>query len=115
VRLDRRIDGIQVRLVDRSAGLVHPDPARHRQVTSAGRTDERRPFGLRELDHRPLVVASRGYLEKPLIGRALHHLYRWRNAGIALKHPADHIQAIEAYKEFGFDESQTLIWMKHDM
>lgn len=57
----------------------------------------------------------RGYLEKPLIGRALHHLYGWRNAGIALKHPADHTEAIEVYKEFGFEESQTLIWMKQDM
>lgn len=57
----------------------------------------------------------RGYLEKPLIGRALNYLYRWRSTGIALKHPADHTQAIQAYKEWGFEESQTLIWMKHDM
>lgn len=57
----------------------------------------------------------RGYLEKPLIGRALAYLHRWGNVGITLKHPADHQEAIEVYKEFGFKESQTLIWMKHDM
>jgi ribosomal protein S18 acetylase RimI-like enzyme len=56
----------------------------------------------------------RGYLEKPLIGRALAYLYPWGNAGITLKHPADHKEAIEVYKEFGFKESQTLIWMKYD-
>lgn len=56
----------------------------------------------------------RGYLEKPLIGRALAYLYPWRGAGITLKHPADHKEAIEVYKEFGFKESQTLIWMKYD-
>jgi hypothetical protein len=57
----------------------------------------------------------RGYLEKPLIGQALAYLYPWRNVGITLKHPADHKEAIEVYKEFGFKESQTLIWMKYDM
>lgn len=57
----------------------------------------------------------RGYLEKPLIGRALHYLYRWRNKGITLKHPADHLEAIIAYKEFGFEESQTLLWMKQEL
>jgi ribosomal protein S18 acetylase RimI-like enzyme len=57
----------------------------------------------------------RSYLEKPLISRALNYLSRWRNKGIALKHPADHVEAIETYKEFGFEESQTLIWMKQDM
>lgn len=57
----------------------------------------------------------RGYLEKTLIGRALNYLYGWQGTGITLKHPADHTQAIQAYKEWGFEESQTLIWMKHDM
>jgi hypothetical protein len=57
----------------------------------------------------------RSYLEKPLIGRALHYLQQWRSASITVKHPADHKEAIEVYKEFGFEESQTLIWMKQDM
>lgn len=57
----------------------------------------------------------RGYLEKPLIGRALNYLYRWRSTGITVKHPADHTEAITVYKEFGFTETQTLLWMKQDM
>lgn len=57
----------------------------------------------------------RGYLEKPLIDRALSYLYRWRNRGIAIKQPAYHTEAIEAYKKFGFKESQTLTWMKLEM
>jgi GNAT superfamily N-acetyltransferase len=57
----------------------------------------------------------RGYLEKALIGRALDYLYPWRSKGITIKHPADHIEAIEAYKEFGFQEKQTLLWMKREM
>ncbi len=57
----------------------------------------------------------RGYLEKPLISRALRYLYRWRNKGIFLKHPADHTEAIEAFQEFGFEESQTLLWLKQEM
>ena len=54
----------------------------------------------------------RGLLEKPLISRALHYLRPWRNRGISIKHPADHPEAIEAYKEFNLKENQTLIWMK---
>lgn len=54
----------------------------------------------------------RGYLEKPLVSRALYYLYNWRSRNIAIKHPADHAQAIEAYKDFGLQENQTLIWMK---
>lgn len=75
------------------------------------------PGILGKLHHVELIVHPdwRGYLEKPLIGRALNYLYGWRNTGITLKHPADHTQAIQAYKEWGFEESQTLIWMKHDI
>ncbi|GAB4411766.1 MAG: hypothetical protein Fur0044_05910 [Anaerolineae bacterium] len=75
------------------------------------------PGVLGKSHHLELIVHPnwRGYLEKPLIGRALNYLYRWRNTGITLKHPAEHTQAIQVYKEFGFEESQTLIWMKHDM
>ena len=57
----------------------------------------------------------RGLLEKPLISRALNYLYTWRSRSILIKHPADHREAIEAYKEFGLSESQTLIWMKLKM
>jgi GNAT superfamily N-acetyltransferase len=57
----------------------------------------------------------RGQLEKPLLSRALAYLYSWRNNLISVKHPADHPEAIAAYKEFGFYESQTLIWMKLDI
>jgi GNAT superfamily N-acetyltransferase len=57
----------------------------------------------------------RGHLEKTVIGRALDYLYPWRNRGITIRHAADHIEAIEAYKEFGFHERQTLLWMKREM
>lgn len=57
----------------------------------------------------------RGYLEKPLISRALNYLYSWRNKSVTVKHPVDHPEAIEAYKEFGFQETQTLLWMKREM
>lgn len=57
----------------------------------------------------------RGRLEKPLLSRALAYLYPWRNKGISIRHPADHVEAIAAYKELGFTETQTLLWMKLDM
>lgn len=57
----------------------------------------------------------RGYLEKPLIGRALNYLYQWHNSGVAVKHPTDHGEAIEAYNSFGFEEEQTLLWMKQEL
>jgi GNAT superfamily N-acetyltransferase len=57
----------------------------------------------------------RGQLEKPLLSRALHYLYPWRHRGVTVKHPADHPEAIAAFKEFGFHEEQTLIWMKREM
>jgi ribosomal protein S18 acetylase RimI-like enzyme len=57
----------------------------------------------------------RGHLEKLLIGRALDYLYPWRNRSIIIKHPSNHIEAIEAYKDFGFQEEQTLLWMKREM
>ncbi|RMF05894.1 MAG: GNAT family N-acetyltransferase [Chloroflexi bacterium] len=57
----------------------------------------------------------RGELEKPLISRALTYLSRWRNRKIAIRHPAYHTEAVEAYKSFGLQESQTLIWMKREM
>ena len=57
----------------------------------------------------------RGTLEKPLISQALYYLYTWRKRAIFIKHPADHVEAIEVYKEFGFQEDQTLLWMKLKM
>jgi GNAT superfamily N-acetyltransferase len=57
----------------------------------------------------------RGLLEKALISRALNYLYTWRNRGISIKHASDHREAVDAYKEFGLLENQTLIWMKLKM
>jgi ribosomal protein S18 acetylase RimI-like enzyme len=57
----------------------------------------------------------RSYLEAPLIGRALHYLYPWRNTSVAVKHPSDHAEAITAYQSFGFEHEQTLLWMKQDL
>jgi ribosomal protein S18 acetylase RimI-like enzyme len=54
----------------------------------------------------------RGVLEKPLLSRALSHLFRWRKKMIVVKHPVDHREAIETYKELGFREDQVLLWMK---
>ena len=57
----------------------------------------------------------RGQLEKLLVGQALEYLYPWRSRALVLRHPADHVEAIEVYKEFGFVEQQTLLWMKYEM
>jgi ribosomal protein S18 acetylase RimI-like enzyme len=57
----------------------------------------------------------RGNLEKPLISRALKYLYTWRGRGLSIKQAADHRAAVEAYKEFGLKEIQTLVWMKKKM
>jgi ribosomal protein S18 acetylase RimI-like enzyme len=57
----------------------------------------------------------RGRLEKPIISRVLNYLYPWRRIGIDIKHPTYHVEAIEAYREFGCQEDQTLIWMKRKM
>jgi len=57
----------------------------------------------------------RGYLERPLLGLALRFLYRWRNNDIQIRHPVDHAEAITLYKEVGFQEEQTLLWMKRKM
>ncbi len=56
----------------------------------------------------------RGYLEKPLIGRALQYLQRWRNCEVTVKHSSEHEAAIEAFHFFGFEHEQTLLWMKQD-
>jgi len=57
----------------------------------------------------------RGRLEKPLISRMLQYLRPGRRRAVSVKHPTDHPEAIDAYKEFGFLEEQTLIWMKREM
>lgn len=54
----------------------------------------------------------RGQLETPLISRALNYLYPWRKRGVRVKHSADHPEAVEAFKALGFEEEQTLVWMK---
>ncbi|MDX1520248.1 MAG: GNAT family N-acetyltransferase [Anaerolineae bacterium] len=68
--------------------------------------------------HRFFLVVHpdwRGVLERPLINRALLYLSNWPNNGVFIKHSADHTEAIEAFKEFGFVETQTLLWMKKEM
>lgn len=64
--------------------------------------------------HIELIVHPdwRGILEKPLISRALNYLLPWRSRGISFRHPADHVEAVNIYKESGLQESQTLVWMK---
>ncbi len=57
----------------------------------------------------------RGTLEKSLISQVLHQLYRWRKRTVVIKQSIDHVEAIETYKEFGFREEQTLLWMKRKM
>lgn len=57
----------------------------------------------------------RGFLEDPLISRALKYLYRWRNRSISIKHSADHSEAVEVFKAVGMNEAQTLTWMKFDL
>jgi GNAT superfamily N-acetyltransferase len=68
--------------------------------------------------HRIYLVVHpdwRGVLERSLISRALAYLSPWRRNGIMVKHPSDHLEAIESFKEFGFEETQTLLWMKREM
>ncbi len=76
-----------------------------------------RPGSWRQTHKIELIVHPdwRGYLERPLISRALQYLSPWCNRGITLKHPAYHTEAIEAYKEFGLKETQTLTWLKLDI
>lgn len=84
----------------RFVGLVHVQP------------------GLFKEPHRIELIVHpdwRGYLEKSLIARALRYLSPWRNKAVTIKHPANHVEAVESYKEYGFYEEQTLIWMKLDM
>ncbi len=57
----------------------------------------------------------RGVLERPLVARALSYLRTWRSQGLAVRQPTYHPEAVEAYKDFGLKETQTLIWMKRDM
>jgi len=57
----------------------------------------------------------RGQLETLLIGQALDYLYSWRNRSIKFRHPSEHHEAIEAFKNFSFQEDQTLVWMKQEI
>lgn len=54
----------------------------------------------------------RGYLEPPLISRALNYLHRSRNSTVLVKQPADHVEAVQTYQHYQFHEEQTLLWMK---
>ncbi|MCB9077635.1 MAG: GNAT family N-acetyltransferase [Anaerolineaceae bacterium] len=76
-----------------------------------------RPGSWRSPHHIELIVHPdwHGYLEKPLISRALVYLRTWRNRPLSIKHSANHTQAIEVYKTYGLLEKQTLIWMKLDL
>ncbi|MCB0155211.1 MAG: GNAT family N-acetyltransferase [Anaerolineae bacterium] len=74
--------------------------------------------GLFGQPHRIYLVVHpdwRGVLERSLISRALIYLSPWRKSKVLVKHPSDHIEAIETFKEFGFRESQTLLWLKKEM
>jgi GNAT superfamily N-acetyltransferase len=75
------------------------------------------PGVFRQMHRFRLIVHPdwRGYLEKLLIGRGLDYLYLWHHRGITVRHPVYHTEAIEAYKEFGFHEKQSLLWMKREM
>ncbi len=87
--------------------------------------DGRRFVGLLDIEpglwgqahHLRLLVHPdwRGQLEKLLIGQALDYLYPWRSRAVVIRHPADHEEAVAAYKEFGFQEEQTLLWMKREI
>ncbi len=57
----------------------------------------------------------RGRLEKPLLNRALNFLARQGRREIRVKQPVYHPEAIEAYRELGFQEEQTLLWMKREL
>jgi hypothetical protein len=57
----------------------------------------------------------RNILEKPLISRALEFLGKWPGRAVFIRHPSYHREAVEAYKTLGFQENQTLLWMKRDM
>ena len=57
----------------------------------------------------------RRHLERLLIGKALAYLYPWRNRSIFIRHAIDHVEALEVYKDLGFQEEQTLLWMKREM
>lgn len=54
----------------------------------------------------------RGQLEPSLISRALNYLHRSPHKPITVKQPIDHPEAIAVYKSLGFEEEQTLLWMK---
>ena len=75
------------------------------------------PGFLREAHRIELIVHPdwRGSLEKPLVVRTLRYLWPWRKNGLIIKQPAEHVEAIQAYKACGVGEEQTLIWMKLDM
>jgi ribosomal protein S18 acetylase RimI-like enzyme len=57
----------------------------------------------------------RGKLERELISMVLAYLYQWRNTPLLVQHQADHPEAINALKYFGFIEERTLVWMRKEL
>jgi ribosomal protein S18 acetylase RimI-like enzyme len=64
-----------------------------------------------------LVVhpASKGTVERDLIGHGLRYLGHWSQRATLARHPTYHPEGIEAFKAYGFREERTLIWMKREM
>jgi len=56
----------------------------------------------------------RGKLELPLVSRALVYLSPGKQQ-VRAKHFDEHAEAVEAYQHFGFEEEQTLVWMKLEL
>ena len=54
----------------------------------------------------------RGQLEEFLIARALNILKDYPKRGVVVTHPAEHREAIEALKSYGFTEKRTLAQMR---
>jgi hypothetical protein len=75
------------------------------------------PGIFKQSHHLRLIVHPdwRGHLETLLVGQALDYLYAWRNKSIKFRHPSEHHEAIQAFKNFGIQEDQTLVWMKQEM
>jgi hypothetical protein len=59
--------------------------------------------------------ASRGQVEKQLVGHALQYLGRRPGRITLVRHPTYHPQGIEAFKSFGFRTERTLLWMRREI
>jgi hypothetical protein len=54
----------------------------------------------------------RGQLEEMLVTKALSILGNYPEQGVSVTHPAEHREAIEALKLYGFIEKRTLAQMR---